>query len=144
MRTRGRISVAEKTGVVIAGDFGKRPDPPDSLTPRQTEIWREVVASEDVHFFDTGALRGMLADYCRHRESGEKLTAIMDGYPTEWLRNGEALERYQKLGQARDRETRGALTLATKLRLTNQSRYTPQAAATAARHATKGNKPWEG
>ena len=39
--------------------------------------------------------------------------------------------QYDKLLSMRDRETKAMGSLATKLRLTNQARYTPQAAATA-------------
>jgi hypothetical protein len=42
----------------------------------------------------------------------------------------------------RDKESRRAAILATKLRLTMQSRYTPKASATAAARAT-GLRPWE-
>jgi hypothetical protein len=42
----------------------------------------------------------------------------------------------------RDRESRRLANLATKLRLTQQSRYTPQSAATADKKA-KGARPWQ-
>jgi len=42
----------------------------------------------------------------------------------------------------RDKESRRLASLATKLRLTNQSRYTPQAAATAAKKGG-GGKVWQ-
>jgi hypothetical protein len=43
----------------------------------------------------------------------------------------------------RDKATRTALTLATKLRLTNQSRHTHVTAASMATKTAKGIKPWE-
>jgi hypothetical protein len=44
----------------------------------------------------------------------------------------------------RDRETKALADKATKLRLTNQSRYTPGAAGTAAKKAaTAEAKPWQ-
>jgi hypothetical protein len=43
----------------------------------------------------------------------------------------------------RDIEARGAADKATKLRLTNQARYTPQAASTASKAAPRGKMPWE-
>jgi hypothetical protein len=43
----------------------------------------------------------------------------------------------------RDTEAKRATSIATKLRLTQQSRYTPQAAATADRKAGSGAKPWQ-
>jgi hypothetical protein len=43
----------------------------------------------------------------------------------------------------RDRESKALGDKATKLRLTNQSRYTPGAAATAAKNASEAKKPWQ-
>jgi hypothetical protein len=142
MRGRGPKSAASEA-VVITGGFGKRQEPPVELNERQTEIWRETVASEPADFFDTAALRGLLSDYCRHREAAEKVSLVIDTFQAEWLKNAEGAKRYYSLMKMRDLETRGAASAATKLRLTNQARYTPQAASTASRNAAKGLKPWE-
>ena len=50
---------------------------------------------------------------------------------------------YDKLLKMRDRETKAIGDKATKLRLTNQSRYTPQAAATAVKNEIGARKPWQ-
>lgn len=142
MRSRGRPSVADQA-VIIAGTFGKRPEPPEDLTPRQAEIWRATVASEHAAFFDTAALRALLTDYCRHRESGEKVSVVIDAFQAEWLKNSEGAKRFGGLLRMRELETRAAVTLATKLRLTNQSRYDEKTAATAKRNTAAGAKPWE-
>jgi hypothetical protein len=143
VKQRGRQSSAAQA-VVIKGGFGRRPDPPKDLTPRQAEIWREIVSSEDPNFFNTGALRGLLADYCRRRESSEGVSAIINTFKSEWLKNSEGAKRYKDLLVMRDVEVRGTTALATKLRLTNQSRYNALSAATAARRAAKEpKKPWE-
>jgi hypothetical protein len=141
MRTRGRISAVEKA-TVVEGLFGKRPEPPEELNERQTEIWREVVASENPKFFETAATRGLLADYCRHREAGEKISAAIDLFKVEWLRSAAGLSRYHSLLRARDLETRAAMAAARSLRITNQARYRANAADVIARHAAKA-KPWE-
>jgi hypothetical protein len=146
MRTRGRRSAAETAAVIVTGAFGRRPDPPEHFTERQADIWREVVASEDVAFFNSGALRGMLADYCRHREAAERINEHINKHTSSssWPRNIQAVKRYQLLLRMRAEEVRGAATLATKLRLTNQSRYVPHAAARAAAKAPKAAAmPWE-
>lgn len=142
MKQRGRRSAAAQS-VVIAGGFGTRPEPPLDLTARQGEIWREIVSSEDPNFFNTGALRGLLAAYCRHREAYEGISAIINSFDPQWLKANEGAKRYKDLLKMRDLETRGATSLATKLRLTNQSRYNEKTSATAARNAAKGPKPWE-
>ena len=68
---------------------------------------------------------------------------IIDTFQPEWLKTGDGVRRYGELLKIRDAECRAAATKATKLRLTNQARYTPQAAATASRNALKTTKPWE-
>ena len=143
MRTRGRRSAAEDAVIVIKGGFGRRPDPPPDLTKRQAEIWRETVASEPAEFLNRGAERGLLADYCRHRESSENISAIIDTFKPEWLKNGEGVKRYQILLRIRETETTAAMRMARSLRLTNQSRYVPHAAARAGLNAARGPKPWE-
>jgi hypothetical protein len=143
MKTAGRRSAAEAT--VVLGAFDKRPEPVDGLTKRQAEIWREVVASEDAKFFNTGALRNLLTDYCRHRETAEVLNAEIKLYKPTWLREPIKLARYQILLRMREVEVRTAANLATKLRLTNQSRYVPHVAARVAEKASKAEaRPWEG
>jgi hypothetical protein len=139
---RGRRPAAAKA-VVIHGGFGTRPEPPEDLTEKQAAIWRLIVSSEDANFFNTGALRGLLADYCRRRDAAEGVSQIINTFKPEWLKNSEGAKRYKDLLQMRDMEVRGATSLATKLRLTNQSRYNAITAATVARNAPKGPKPWE-
>ena len=141
MRSRGRKSQAELSVVRVA--FGKRPEPPADLTTEQAAIWREIVASEPADFFNTAALRALLADYCRHREAGEMISGVINTFKADWLKNAEGANRYHGLLKMRDLENRAAASAATKLRLTNQARYTPQAAATASRNAGRAIRPWE-
>jgi hypothetical protein len=142
MLKRGRISASEDA-VVVEGEFGTRPQPPDDLNDRQAEIWRQAVASEPADFFNTSALRNILSDYCRHRESAEGISEIISDFKSEWLKSAEGAKRYYGLLKMRDLEMRASLSCATKLRLTNQSRYTPQAASTATRNSAKIPRPWE-
>jgi len=142
MRSRGRVSAAE-SAVVIPGGFAKRPQPPSDLNERQRAIWRETAASEEPKFFETAVLRALLSDYCRHRDAAEKVSEVIDTFKPEWLKSAEGAKRYHGLLKMRDLETRAAAGIATKLRLTNQARYTPQAAATASKHAAKATPPWE-
>jgi hypothetical protein len=143
MKQNGRRSAAAKA-VVIKGGFGRRPDPPLELTERQAEIWREIVSSEDPNFFNTAALRALLSEYCRRRDAGEGVSQIINTFKPEWLKSNDGANRYRVLLVMRDLEARGATSLATKLRLTNQSRYNALSASTAARRAAKEpKKPWE-
>ena len=142
---RGRKSVAEQaTNLrVLPTALHKRPSPPDGLTERQCEIWQAVVDSEPVEWFQTAALQSMLADLCRHREAIEQISEVLSMFKSDWLKNEEGAKRYNNLSRMRREETKAAASLAGKLRLTNQSRYTPQAAGTASRNAAKTPPPWE-
>jgi hypothetical protein len=141
---RGRTSRAETaTAVVIDGGFGQRPEPPAELTDKQVEIWRLVVASEPQGYFATEAQRGLLADYCRHRESANMVSAVIESFKGEWLKNAEGARRYKDLLKMREIETRATTGLARSLRLTNQSRYRPDKAETLARNAAIGPRPWD-
>ena len=143
MIQRGRKAAAAKP-VVVEGGFARRPEPPEDLTQRQADIWREITASEDPDFFATGATRALLADYCRRRDAAENISSVINSFKLEWIKNSEGALRYKQLLLMRDGEVRGAASLAVKLRLTNQSRYHHETASTAARNAKlKATKPWE-
>ena len=140
MRARGKTPA---TGEVIRGRFGGRAPPPPELTERQQKIWAEVVDSEDPNFFATAMLRGLLVDYCRRRDASEGVSQVINAFKPEWLKSGDGAARFAQLLRLRDLETRGVVAIATKLRLTNQSRYTTRAAGSAANNAPKGPRPWE-
>jgi hypothetical protein len=130
--------------VVVEGGFARRPEPPQELTERQAAIWRLVTSGEDPAFFATEATRGLLADYCRRRDTADTLSALIDEFKVEWLKSADGTVRYRQLLQMRDVEVRGAVLLATKLRLTNQSRYHHEKAASdGVRARAKVAKPWE-
>ena len=141
MATRGRKSAAALS--VVAGAIDSRPAPPAELTPFQVQLWNATVAGEPLDQFRTKALQQLLIEYVRHVEAAQILADEIEATKPAWLRTEDGLKRYDKLLQMRDRETKALADKATKLRLTNQSRYTPQAAATAAKHAGGRAKPWE-
>lgn len=144
MGSRGRKSVAEQTIKVIDGGFGnKKAEPPDELSPDERTIWRETVNSEPNDWFDSAAKRALLKDYCRHRGEAERISGIIYSFQAEWLKTAEGAKRYRELTKIRDGECRAAGDKATKLRLTNQSRYTPKGAAGEAKRFMKERLPWE-
>jgi hypothetical protein len=142
MRRAGRISAAEAATVVQPDFGGKRPDPPPELTKREQDIWRTTTAAEPAGFFTDGAVLAMLADYCAHRECAEKLTGMIHDFDDEWMKSREGLSRYHSLLKMRELETRGAAHLATKLRLTNQSRFRSDV-KTNKMPGQPGPMPWE-
>lgn len=125
---------------VVVGSIDGRPRAPSDLTDFQREVWERTVANEANTFFNTAALQQLLKEYCRHVESAHRLAEMIR--TCEQPGSSVSLEDYDRLLKMRDRETKAIGDKATKLRLTNQSRYTPQAAATASKKATD-LKPWQ-
>lgn len=131
------------SSALVGGSLVRRPDPPYHLHGEQAEIWREVVSSEPPDFFVTAALRNMLVDYCNHTVTARLLSVTIDNFDMGTLDDPKSVLALTYLTSMRDRETKAAADKATKLRLTNQSRYTPKAAATATSRPQTANKPWE-
>lgn len=138
----GRTSAAALS-VVASTSIDGRPKAPEDLTPFQREVWDKTVANEAADTFKTAALQQLLKEYCRHVSSAKLLSDKIDSFDSQWLDTDEGLDRYTKLVRTRDCETKALADKATKLRLTNQARYTPQAAATAAKKAGEAAKPWQ-
>ncbi|MGB7855495.1 MAG: hypothetical protein WBL48_06310 [Pseudolabrys sp.] len=53
----------------------------------------------------------------------------IDAFDPAWLAEPKGMRRYDWLSKQMDRNSQAATRLATKLRLTNQSRWQPQSAA---------------
>lgn len=140
MGTRGRTSGAALS--VVAGTaIDGRPKAPNDLTQFQAEVWDRTVGSEAGDFLRSAASQQLLKEYCRHVESAHRVSSMIALLETP----GAAVNigEYEQLLRMRDRETKALADKATKLRLTNQSRYTPQAAGTAAKNAATTSKPWQ-
>jgi hypothetical protein len=143
MGQRGRTSGAALS--VVAGSIDGRPKAPEDLTDFQGKVWDKVVASEPADFFRSAVSQQLLKEYCRHVQSAHalgSLISVMEEMPVEdW--GAKHMEAWEGALKMRDRETKALADKATKLRLTNQSRYTPQAAGTAAKKAATELKPWQ-
>ena len=109
---------------------------PDGLTEDQAQVWRETVGARSADFFGEDAVP-LLEEYCRVVVMCRLLAIQIEA----GIAGGDAAE-LKTLLDMRDKESRRMTSLATKLRITNQSRYTPQAAATAAKRGA-GGKVWQ-
>ena len=110
--------------------------PPDGLTDEQAQVWRETVGARSADFFGQDAVP-MLEEYCRVVVMCRLLAMQIEAE----LPGGEIGE-VKALLDMRDKESKRLASLATKLRITNQSRYTPQAAGTASKKGA-GGKVWQ-
>lgn len=110
-----------------------RPNPPEVLTQEEAEIWCRVVDTKPANWFDA-ASAPILTEYCR--------AVAMSDYLTTQCENSKAdpatFIQYVKL---RHQESMRVASLGTKLRLTQQSRYTPGSAKTADKKSGEA-RPW--
>ena len=109
--------------------------PPDDLTPEQVSRWVAVVDSKPADWFGPDSAP-LLKEYVRAEAMCDLLAVQIEAA----VAGGEPGE-VKALLDMRDKESKRLTSIATKLRLTQQSRYTPQAAATADKRAS-GARPW--
>lgn len=111
-----------------------RIEPPSGLGVEELKLWRAVADSKPADWFGEDSAP-LLTEYVRAVHMCDRLQVQIEVAIAE----GEIPDKLLRL---RDMEAKRATSLATKLRMTQQSRYTPQAAATASKKA--GNaRPWE-
>lgn len=103
----------------------QRPQPPAHLSAAAAIVWRSVTASRPAEYFDAGAVP-LLAAFCVATAELHRVTeALALASPVD------ELERYAKLVRASDALAGRAGMLATKLRLTPQSKIDARAAGRA-------------
>ena len=110
---------------------------PDGLSDAEAALWAQIVESKPAGWFDAGSA-AVLKEYVRAVVACDRLQVLFAAAPDEV----DGVNLLDRLLAMRDRESRRVANLATKLRLTQQSRYTPQAAATANKRAS-GKRPWQ-
>ena len=123
---------------VVRSDSPASPyPPPDDLSEQEQALWRDVVATKPADWFDDDSAP-LLKEYVR----AVTVCDLLDARVKEAMAEGEPVDDVKRLLDMRDKEARRMVTMATKLRLTQQSRYTEKSAATANRKAG-GKRPWQ-
>ena len=122
MASRGRKSAAALS--VVPTLPNQRPEPPAELTKEQAEEWRAVVGRMPADWF-TRETHALLAQYCRHVVRARVLAGAIDQFDSEWLKTEVGVETYDRLTRIAEREGRAVSSLATRMRITQQSRYRP-------------------
>jgi hypothetical protein len=141
MAQRGRKSAASLAIVTPIADH--RPAPPEGMTAEQAAEWTAIVRRLPVGYFPREC-HGLLAAYVKHLATFRLLSESIDAFQGAWLADDDGLKRYGDLLALREREGRAMSSLATRLRITPQSRYHPRTAGVAAADAGTGRpKPWE-
>lgn len=134
MEGRGKKSSASLS--VLPTPSVRRLEPPSGLTKSQSTLWSNIVETKPADWF-TSDNAPLLVEYVRAVDMCNLMARQIDVA----VKSGEPSELKVALDM-RDKEAKRVASLATKLRLTNQSRYTPQAASTANKNAGSGSKPW--
>ena len=142
MGTRGRKSAAALATVSPAGiGITRRPEPPAHLGDDAAAIWRATTNALPAEWFSAGTLP-LLEAFCGLSVSQQltlrALQRVEHNSSGEFDR-GEWESLLKQLGEISGR----VATLATRMRLTPQSRYGPRSADTAAHASSSAKKLWE-
>jgi hypothetical protein len=109
-KSEASLEVAQMAPIVA------RPEPPDRLKAAEAAVWRRIVECESPGFIKASQF-GMLATYC-----------VLEAKTEQPVETAELIKISHEMG-----------SIARALRLTNQSRYRPEAAE---RKSGAGARPW--
>lgn len=133
---RGRSGSSE-LAVVPTGPASAiaRPEPPDELLPEAAAEWRAVVGRLPADWFPRETWP-CLIQYCRHVVSAGRVAQMIHDMES----NAEEfdLKKYDKLLAMQEREGRAMSSLATRMRLTQQSTFDKER-----KKDKQGKRPWQ-
>lgn len=121
MEKRGRKSAASLSVVSVtdAIEVIRRPVPPSELTDEQAFEWKAVTSRLPADWFPRET-HGLLAQYCRHVVSARRIAELIAG--DEQAENFD-IENYDRLLKMQEREGRALSSLATRMRISQQTSY---------------------
>lgn len=134
MGARGRTSIASLS-VAQPVEVVQRADAPYDLTDEQADEWRSVVNRLPAEWFPRETWP-MLSQYCRHVVAARRVSQLVTAAEAQAEVDIDQLDRLYKM---QEREGRAISSLATRMRLTQQTTYD--------KSKKRGNggvkKPWE-
>lgn len=126
---------------IVTPELG-RPKPPAELTAAEAALWDAVVSTKAAEWFTRDTFPLLIA-YCRAKVGADIVAGQIEKFQPEWLDTEDGLKRYDLLLRMQDRQGKLLATLATKMRLAQQSRYGAQGANSHVKRQGKENTPWE-
>jgi hypothetical protein len=117
MAKRGRRSMAELAVNPVSLEVVQRPDSPYDLTDEESVEWWAIVARLPADWFGRET-HGLLTNYCRHVISARRISQLI--VTVEKAEHFD-LDQYDQLLRMRERESRAASSLATRMRMTQQT-----------------------
>jgi hypothetical protein len=139
MKQRGRESAASLSTVVAQFPI-RLPDPPDDFSDEQVAVWRSIIAEHPIDWLDSGS-KPLFAAFCRASVESKRIGDLITSNAADWLKDDEGLCRYKELRKIQAQLSAELTSLATKLRLTQQSRYRADAAGARSKPGAPG-RPW--
>jgi hypothetical protein len=136
MGARGRPSAASLSIISSSGiETIPRPSPPDDLNDEQANEWQAIVNRMPADWFPRETW-SLLAQYCRHVVSARRVQQLVASLEKDEEFDIVAYDRALKM---QERESRCIASLATKMRISQQTQYD--------KSKKRGNvsprKPWE-
>lgn len=138
MQQRGRKSISSLE--VITPLPTRMLEPPSDLNAEEASVWARTAATKPLDWWDAGSAP-LLAQFSRAKVQSDKIAALMNASMAILSTDPEELGRYDKLQKVQNRLSSELANLATKMRLTQQSRYNAKSGDTASRRAS-GARPW--
>jgi hypothetical protein len=137
MGQRGKKSFNELATLKLATISAyKRPEPPSDMPSDQAEVWTRIVKATPIDWFPVET-HGLLSAYCRHTVCANVIYSLIQKMHDD--RNGDDwLDFYERLLKSHERETRTLASLATRMRISQQSKFSHRKGTD-----PKGPKPWE-
>ena len=126
------LSVVAPVGV----EEVRRPMPPAELGDEQKQEWLAVVNRVPAEWFPRET-HPLLAQYCRHVVAARRIAQLVERMES-FQEDGFDIEEYDRLLKMQEREGRALSSLATRMRMTQQSTYDE----TKRKPVKKESKPW--
>ena len=121
MNQRGRKSMAALA--VVDGSAAISPImAPAGLTQAELQVWLALVNSKSTDWFGTEHVP-LMVEYVRHVCRGHVVDTQLRVFTDEWLATDEGLKRYKDLSGIATKTAAMIKTLATSMRLTQQTVY---------------------
>lgn len=145
MRQRGRPSTASMMAVMP----GDRPAPPDELQPDEAAEWNRIVDRMPPDWF-TAETHPVLIQFCRQICMARRVAAQLADCEATFVVDEKGIsirpkgwfDDYRELVRLNNQTAMVVGNLATKMRLTPQSRYDSKIAAGGATKTVGRPKPW--
>ena len=143
MKQPGRVS-ADAASIVVPPEAAlpnARLDPPPALGEREAVEWRAITTGLGAAWFPREC-HALLTAYCTIKTQLDDVHQALAAFGSSIPEDRPGWERYRELAKLRGQLIGSLISLATKLRLTPQSRVHRYAAGTQAQRRADRPAPW--